>query len=384
LRRAIGWGLVVQLCSVLVVVEIGQAMRLDLPPVAYFVSVPAVAMLTMLPVSVSGVGVREGGLAWMLATYGVAPAMGITLGVLWFFVTVVAGLVGGIVYLYGGRASRDTAPLKPTDGGPWASRSSIGALRAKIANMSFSIVVPAYNERENLAPLYAGITAIMDQLGRPYEILLVDDGSIDGSARVMDELAHDDRRVKVIRFQRNFGQTAAMSAGLRMAGGDVIITLDADLQNDPADIPMMLDKLCAGFDLVHGWRRERRDALLTRRLPSRFANWIISRITGFPIHDLGCTLKAIRREFAHELPLYGEMHRFIPILAHWRGARCAEVATRHHPRQFGASKYGLSRALRVSLDLLAVKSITRRPPYAIRELVNFDQPLEIGEARKAA
>jgi uncharacterized membrane protein YbhN (UPF0104 family) len=382
-RRAIGWGLVVQLCSVLVVVEIGQAMRLDLPLVAYFVSVPAVAMLTMLPVSVSGVGVREGGLAWMLAAYGVAPAIGITLGVLWFFVTVVAGLVGGIVYLYGGRASREAKSLKPKDSGPWASWSAIGPLRAKIANMSFSIVVPVYNERQNLAALCSGITSIMDQLRRPYEVLLVDDGSTDGSGRVMDELAGDDRRVKVIRFQRNFGQTAAMNAGLHMATGDVIITLDADLQNDPADIPMMLDKLCEGFDLVHGWRRDRRDALWTRRMPSRIANWIISKVTSFPVHDLGCTLKVIRRDFAVVLPLYGEMHRFIPILAHWRGARCAEVVTRHHPRQFGASKYGLSRTFRVLLDLLAVRSITRRPPYAIRELVNFERTLEIDEARKA-
>jgi glycosyltransferase involved in cell wall biosynthesis len=320
----------------------------------------------------------------MLATYGVAPSIGITLGVLWFFVTVVAGLVGGIVYLYGGRASRDAASLKPTDSDPWASWSAIGPLRAKIADMCFSIVVPVYNERENLSQLCGDITSVMDQLRRPYEMLLVDDGSTDGSGRLLDELAEQDRRVKLIRFRRNFGQTAAMSAGLHMAGGDVIITLDADLQNDPADIPMMVDKLCEGFDLVHGWRRDRRDALLTRRVPSQIANWIISKVTGFPVHDLGCTLKVIRREFAGELPLYGDMHRFIPILAHWRGARCAEVVTRHHPRRFGESKYGLSRTIRVLLDLLAVRSITRRPPYAIRELVNFDQPLEIGEARRAA
>ena len=158
-RRAIGWGLLVQLCNVLVVVELGRAMSLDVPLVAYFIAVPVVAMLTLLPVSVSGVGVREGGLAWMLASYGVAPAIGITLGVLWFFVTVVAGLVGGLVYLYGGRATREATSLTPTDSGPWALQSAVGPLRAKIANMRFSIVVPVHNERENLIPLCGEITA---------------------------------------------------------------------------------------------------------------------------------------------------------------------------------------------------------------------------------
>jgi glycosyltransferase involved in cell wall biosynthesis/uncharacterized membrane protein YbhN (UPF0104 family) len=360
-RRAIGWGLLVQLCNVLVVVEIGQAMSLDLPFVAYFVAVPVVAMLTLLPVSVSGVGVREGGLAWMLTSYGVAPAMGITLGVLWFFVTVVAGLVGGLVYLYGGRTQRDGGDRvseEPADMAQLPTDIS-PALLAKIGEMTFSVVVPVYNERENLRPLCRAITQTMDQLGRPYEILLVDDGSNDGSGRVMDDLASEDPRVKIARFRRNFGQTAAMNAGLHLASGEVIITLDADLQNDPADIPMMLDKLCDGFDLVHGWRQDRQDKLLSRRLPSIVANWIIAKVTGFPVHDLGCTLKVIRREFAQELQLYGEMHRFIPILAHWRGARCAEVIIRHHPRQFGASKYGLSRAIRVVLDLVTVKYMTQ-------------------------
>jgi glycosyltransferase involved in cell wall biosynthesis len=146
-----------------------------------------------------------------------------------------------------------------------------------------------------------------------------------------------------------------MQAGLQAASGDVIITMDGDLQNDPSDIAMMLDKIDEGYDLVHGWRKKRKDALVNRRLPSMIANWIISKTTGFPIHDLGCTLKAIRREIAHDLELYGEMHRFIPILAHWRGARCVEVVTNHHPRQFGETKYGISRTLRVVLDLITVK-----------------------------
>lgn len=221
--------------------------------------------------------------------------------------------------------------------------------------MSISIVAPVYNERPNLFELYRQVTAAMVQLGDPYEILFVDDGSTDGSVEVLRQLAAQDARVKVVYFRRNYGQTAAMNAGLHLASGDVIVTLDADLQNDPADIATMLAKLNEGYDLVHGWRANRQDKLISRKIPSRIANWLISRVTGFPVHDLGCTLKVIRREIAQELELYGEMHRFIPILAHWRGARCAEVVTRHHPRRAGESKYGLSRTLRVLLDLITVK-----------------------------
>ncbi|MBX7071705.1 MAG: glycosyltransferase family 2 protein [Pirellulales bacterium] len=220
---------------------------------------------------------------------------------------------------------------------------------------SISIVVPIYNEQENVRALHAAITAAVAPLGRPYEILLVDDGSTDGTSDLLRELATRDPAVRVVRFRRNFGQTAAMNAGLHLATGDAIVTLDADLQNDPRDIPMMLAKLDEGFDLVHGWRKDRQDKLLSRRLPSALANRLIARVTDFPVHDLGCTLKVMRREIAQELQLYGEMHRFIPILAHWRGARCAEVVTRHHPRRFGQSKYGISRTFRVVLDLITVK-----------------------------
>jgi glycosyltransferase involved in cell wall biosynthesis len=225
--------------------------------------------------------------------------------------------------------------------------------------MNLSIVVPVYNELENLAPLYRAVSSVCRSLGCLYEMVLVDDGSSDGSAAALDELADRDPAVKVVHFRRNFGQTAAMNAGMHAASGDVIVMLDADLQNDPADIPLLLAKLEEGFDLVHGWRKQRHDAALSRKLPSKIANWLISRSTGFPVHDLGCTLKAMRREVAQELQLYGEMHRFIPILAHWRGARCAEVVTRHHPRRFGTSKYGLSRTLRVVLDLITVKYMIR-------------------------
>ena len=223
--------------------------------------------------------------------------------------------------------------------------------------MSVSVVVPLYNERENILVLYRQLHDVLEQMGRPYEILFVDDGSNDGGWEQLRTLSAIDRRVKLIRFRRNYGQTAALQAGLQHAEGDAIVTIDGDLQNDPADIPLLLGKLDEGYDLVHGWRRDRKDRWLSRRVPSAIANWIISRATRFPIHDLGCTLKAIRREVAQELELYGEMHRFIPILAHQRGARCVEVVTRHHPRRFGRSKYGISRTLRVILDLLTVKYV---------------------------
>jgi glycosyltransferase involved in cell wall biosynthesis len=221
--------------------------------------------------------------------------------------------------------------------------------------LGISVVIPIYNERENLPHLYRQLTDVLDEFGRTFELLFVDDGSQDGSRELLREMAAKDARVKVVFFRRNYGQTAAMQAGIQTAAGDVIVTLDGDLQNDPHDIPMMVSKLDEGFDLVHGWRKNRQDAWASRKLPSRIANWLISTSTRFPIHDLGCTLKAIRREIAQELELYGEMHRFIPILAHQRGARCVEVVTRHHARRFGTSKYGISRTLRVILDLITVK-----------------------------
>jgi glycosyltransferase involved in cell wall biosynthesis len=225
--------------------------------------------------------------------------------------------------------------------------------------MSVSVVVPIYNEVENIRRLHAAITAGVKPLQRHCEIILVDDGSTDGSRKLLAELADEDPRLRVIEFRHNFGQTAAMHAGIQAATGDVIVTMDGDLQNDPADIPMIVAKLDEGYDLVQGWRKDRKDPFFSRRLPSHCANWLISRVTGFPVHDLGCSLKAIRRDVAQELRLYGEMHRFIPILAHWRGAKCAEVVTRHRPREFGQSKYGISRTLRVLFDLITVKYLTR-------------------------
>lgn len=221
--------------------------------------------------------------------------------------------------------------------------------------MRISLVVPVMNEQDNIAPLYEEINRTLNELPWPNEAVFVDDGSRDETWQRLCRIAEADPRIKLVQFRRNYGQTAAMQAGIDHASGEIIVTLDGDLQNDPRDIPMMIAKIEEGYDLVHGWRKHRQDALVHRKLPSRMANWIISKTTGFPIHDLGCTLKAIRREIAVELELYGEMHRFIPILAHARGAKCIEVETHHRARQFGETKYGLSRTIRVVLDLLTVK-----------------------------
>jgi len=218
-----------------------------------------------------------------------------------------------------------------------------------------SVIVPLYNEVDNVQPMYDELVEVLTQQPRPFELVLVDDGSRDGTVARLKQLAASDERVKLVLFRRNFGQTAAMQAGIQNSSGELLLTIDGDLQNDPRDIPMMLDKLDEGFDLVHGWRKDRQDHLVSRQIPSRIANWLISRTTDFPIHDLGCTLKAMRREIATQLELYGEMHRFIPILAHQLGARSVEVVTRHRARQFGQTKYGIGRTTRVILDLITVK-----------------------------
>ncbi len=234
--------------------------------------------------------------------------------------------------------------------------------------MKISIVVPVYNEVDNLEPLHFALSDVLRRQNAAYEILLVDDGSTDGSLELAERLAEQDPRVRVVELARNFGQTAALDAGLRLATGDVIVTLDADLQNEPADIPRLLEKLDEGFDLVYGWRKNRHDRWWSRRLPSRIANELIRRVTGFPAHDIGCTLKAMRRETAGRLKLYGEMHRFIPILAHAQGARCAEIVAQHHPRRRGQTKYGLGRTLRVAVDLLLVQFLTRYAACPMRLL----------------
>jgi glycosyltransferase involved in cell wall biosynthesis len=225
--------------------------------------------------------------------------------------------------------------------------------------IELSVVVPIYNERETVKPLITQLHGTLSTLGRSYEVILVDDGSTDGTWDELVKQAGTVPHLRLIRFRRNFGQTAAISAGFCEARGSVMITMDADLQNDPADIPRLLERLDQGFDVVSGWRKGRKDPFLNRRLPSMLANALISSITGVHLHDYGCTLKAYRREIVQNIQLYGEMHRFIPALASWVGGRIGEVVVTHHPRRFGKSKYGISRTVRVVLDLITVKFLTQ-------------------------
>lgn len=222
-------------------------------------------------------------------------------------------------------------------------------------DVNFSIVVPIYNEQDNIDELYAAITNALDGFDTNYEIIMVDDGSTDGSFGALQRIAAQEHRLKVIRFRRNFGQTAAMSAGFDAASGAIIIPMDGDLQNDPADIPRLINKLNDGYDVVSGWRKERKDTVITRKIPSMIANSLISTFTGVHLHDYGCTLKAYRREVLDGINLYGEMHRFVPALASQVGAKVAELPVNHYPRLHGTSKYGISRTLRVILDLMTVK-----------------------------
>ena len=218
-----------------------------------------------------------------------------------------------------------------------------------------SVVVPVYNEEESIPHLYWRLTVELENLGLPYEIIAVDDGSRDRSFDLLRDLAQRDRRLRVVRFRRNFGQTAAFSAGFDRARGDVVVTIDADLQNDPADIAALLAKIEEGYDVVSGWRERRRDPFLNRRLPSMIANRLISWATGVHLHDYGCSLKAYRRDVVRSIRLYGELHRFIPAIASWQGVSVTELPVRHVPRRFGKSKYGINRTLRVLLDLVTVR-----------------------------
>lgn len=231
-----------------------------------------------------------------------------------------------------------------------------------------SVVVPIYNEEENIQRLYERLTDALSRLDLEYEIIAVDDGSRDRSFALLRELAGRDQRLRVVRFRRNFGQTAAFVAGFERARGDVVLTIDADLQNDPADIGKLLQKIDEGFDVVSGWRIQRQDRFLSRRLPSILANRLISKVTGLQLHDYGCSLKAYRREVVQDLQLYGELHRFIPAIASWQGVAVAELPVNHAPRQFGTSKYGIGRTLRVVLDLLTVRFLLS---YATRPMQIF-------------
>ncbi len=237
-----------------------------------------------------------------------------------------------------------------------------------MSEVDVSVVVPVYNEEESIPEMYRQLTDVLSKLGRSYEILVIDDGSRDRSFELLKALHEQDPHLRVIRFRRNFGQTAAFAAGFEHARGSVIVTIDADLQNDPQDIPRLLEKIDEGYDIVSGWRIKRKDPFFSRKLPSMIANRLISEATSVRLHDYGCSLKAYRSEVAKNVQLYGEMHRFIPAVASWMGTRTAEIPVNHRPRQFGKSKYGISRTVRVFLDMLTVRFLLS---YATRPLHVF-------------
>ncbi len=231
---------------------------------------------------------------------------------------------------------------------------------------SLSIVIPVFNEEDNILPLYDGLMIVLESLGCKYEILFINDASRDKTALRLDELAEKNELVKVIHFKRNFGQTAAMMAGINFSSNEIIIPMDGDLQNDPNDIPNLLAKLNEGFDVCSGWRKERKDNSLKRNLPSKMANFLISRISGVHLHDYGCSLKAYKRDVIEGVKLYGEMHRFIPIYAVWQGAKVTEIPVTHHARTHGQSKYGINRTFKVILDLIVIKFLeqhAQKPIY---------------------
>jgi glycosyltransferase involved in cell wall biosynthesis len=240
---------------------------------------------------------------------------------------------------------------------------------------ALSVIVPLYNEQESVRPLYQAIVQALAQLGRPFEMVFVDDGSKDDTVAVAAALARSDSRLRIVKFRRNCGQTAAMAAGIEHANGEVLVTMDGDLQNDPADIPLLLEQIDAGYDLVVGWRHNRQDKLVSRKIPSRIANWLIGRVTGIPIRDNGCSLKAFRASVIKRIPLYSEMHRFIPAMASIAGARVAQIRVRHHARRFGESKYGLSRIYKVLLDLMVIKTIASFASRPLRWFALLSLPM---------
>ena len=220
-----------------------------------------------------------------------------------------------------------------------------------MSSLDYSVVVPVMNEEESVELLYYGIRDVLQRMGKPYEIIFVDDGSTDRTCSILRSINSKDRDLKVVKFKRNFGQSAAMAAGFQQATGDIVISMDGDLQNDPKDIPALVHKMNEGFDIVAGWRKNRQDRFLVRKVPSMIANGIIRRLTGVKLHDTGCSLKAYRRQVVKKIRLYGELHRFIPVLGRIEGARISEMVVSHHARKFGQSKYNLTRTFKVIMDL---------------------------------
>ena len=232
--------------------------------------------------------------------------------------------------------------------------------------MEISVIIPVYNEEKNIRPLCDEISEVLGKYGRSYEVIFINDGSTDNTLQELTGIKQSDPHLKIIDLNRNFGQTPAIMAGFDMAGGDIVITMDGDMQNDPRDIPALIEKLDSGFDLVSGWRRKRKDAFLRRVVPSRLANWLISVTLKVPLHDYGCTLKAYKRDVIKNLRLYGEMHRFIPAIACWKGARITELEVNHRPRQYGKTGYGLNRTIKVLLDLLLIAFLSEYSTKPIR------------------
>lgn len=237
---------------------------------------------------------------------------------------------------------------------------------SKTSKPYISLVLPVYNEEENIELQYEKIVSGLKKCRKSYEVIFVDDGSSDSSFEILGKIAAKDKKIKLVKFRRNFGQTAAMAAGIDFASGEVIIFMDSDLQNDPDDITRLLEKIDEGYDVVSGWRKDRQDKLVSRKIPSRIANRIISRVSGVKLHDLGCSLKAYKADVLKNVKLYGEMHRFIPIHASWIGAKITELPVKHHARQYGQSKYGIKRTFKVILDLMTVKfmgTFSTKPIY---------------------
>ena len=244
-----------------------------------------------------------------------------------------------------------------------------------------SIVIPVHNEESSILPLYDRLCSVMDSLGRQYELIFVDDASTDNSFEMLANLVETDSRMKVVQLRRNFGQTAALAAGFDLAQGQVILSMDGDLQHDPADIPLLLEKIDAGYDIASGWRKVRVDNLVMRKIPSRIANWMMSKVSGVDLHDFGTTFKAYRAEILHDVRLYGELHRFIPALASFYGARIAEVPIRNVPREAGVSHYGIGRTFRVAFDIITIQFLLR---YMTRPMHFFGKLGALGVASGSA
>lgn len=270
---------------------------------------------------------------------------------------------------YGIIGAKVTTNLDPTDTGAAVNTP------AEMPRPRLSVIVPLYNEQESIRPLYAAIVQALGDIGCSFEMVFVDDGSRDDTAEIARQIARFDSRLRLVKFRRNYGQTPAMAAGIEHARGEILVTMDGDLQNDPADIKLLLEQIEAGYDIVVGWRHNRQDKLVTRKIPSRIANVLIGKVTGVPIRDNGCSLKAFRADLIKSIPLYSEMHRFIPAMASIAGPRVAQIRVRHHARRYGQSKYGLSRIYKVLLDLMVIKTVTTFASRPLRWFALLSVPL---------